>query len=461
MSVASATAEGGLRRSVLIAFTLPTLILGVMHGPEGQLQAIYAKHAGISLAALAAATLLSKMFDAITYPLIGYLSDRSYASRGTRKNWIIVGTLVSVLGIWKLMRPPEGVDAFYFGLWMGTTYLGWKLMEIPIQAWSYGLSADYAQRTRVQGWRALAQMGGQLMFFLVPLLAVKLGYSDSTELDFRTLGLTAVVCAIALPLATLASVTHVHDGVAAPPAAAAKRPGWAEVFNAIRDNGPLLRLLAAFMVVSLLSGMMSGVAYLYIDTYLHLSKEFAGIAALALLASIVGIPFWSALAARYERHRVWAVSLVTGGIACASFALLSPGPMALPLAFVLYPTVLFTLVGAVIVYSMSADIVDYGRLVTGQDHAGLYGSMFAFLQKSVLGVSSAAGLAVVGFFGFDATAAVQSANGIVGIKLVCALLPALGLFGGAAIIWNYPLTRERIGRIQAELHIGDGQKQAS
>ncbi|MES2489718.1 MAG: MFS transporter [Pseudomonadota bacterium] len=456
-NAASTSADKQLRRSLLMAFSLPTLILGIMHGPEGVVQSIYAKHAGIALTALAAATLLSKMFDAITYPLIGYLSDRSYARRGTRKGWLIGGTIISVLGMWKLMHPPEATDAVYFGVWMGVLYLGWKVMEIPIQAWSYGLSADYVQRTRVQAWRGLAQIVGTLLFFVVPFLAMKLGYSDSTEIDFRTLGFSAVICAIFLPLATVIAVLFVHDGVTAPPVAA-KRPGWAEISEAIRGNGPLQRLLVAFFSLNLLSGMMGGVSYLYIDTYLHLSKQFAVIMALALLASVAGIPFWSAMAARYERHRVWAAALITGGICCAGFALLSPGTMALPMAFVLYPMALFTLSGTVIVYAMSADIVDYGRVVTGQDHAGLYGSMFSFLQKSVTGVSSAAGLALVGVFGFDATTATQTAGGVLAIKIVGAVLPALGFFGAAAIIWNYSLTRARITEIQAQLQIDGAVK---
>ena len=101
-----------LRRRTLIAFTLPTLILGVMHGPEGQIQAIYAKHAGIALGTLAWATLLTRMFDAITYPLIGYLSDLSYARRGTRKDWLVAGAAVSVIGFWQLLRPPSQVDGW-------------------------------------------------------------------------------------------------------------------------------------------------------------------------------------------------------------------------------------------------------------------------------------------------------------------------------------------------------------
>ena len=450
MTASVAAGAAPLRRSVLIAFTLPTLMLGIMHGPEGQVQAIYAKHAGLTLTVLATAVLLTKMFDAVTYPLIGQLSDWTYARSGTRKGWIIAGTVASVIGVWKLLRPPQGVDVLYFGLWMALTYLGWKLMEIPLQAWSYGLSEDYAQRTRVQGWRGLAQIAGLLLFFVIPYLAMKMGYTDSSELDFRSLGFSAVICAIALPLATLGAVVYVPNG-AAPLPPTPPRLGFAEAFTAITRNGPLLRLLAAFLPVNLLGGMAGGVAYLYIDSYLGLSRQFPAIMILALLASLLGIPFWTALAARFERHRVWAASLAIGGLACGTFALVSPGPMALPLAFVIYPTTTFSLVGAVIVYAMSADIVDYGRLVTGEDHAGLYGALFAFAQKSLLGLSAAAGLALAGACGFDATAASQSVSGIVGVKLTGALLPALGLLGAAVVIWNYPLTRVRVEQIQAQL----------
>lgn len=454
MTTSSQGGAAPLRRSLLVAFTLPTLMLGIMHGPEGLAQSVYAKHVGLPLTALATAVLLTKMFDAVTYPLIGQLSDRSYSRSGTRKGWVIAGSILSVLGVWNLLRPPQGVDVFYFGLWMSVTYLGWKLMEIPLQAWSYGLSEDYTQRTRVQGWRVLAALVGTLLFFVVPYLAVSLGYSDSPELDFRSLGFSAVICAIALPLATLIAVARVPNGSAAPPPEASKRPSLGWTFGAIRKNGPLQRLLLAFLPFSLLTGVMNGVTYLYLDSYLGLAKQFPAIMLLATLASVVGIPFWSALATRFERHRVWVMSLVAGGVACGAFALIRPGPMALPLVFGLIPLALFTVGGAVIAVAMSADIVDYGRLVTGDDHSGLYGSILAFLSKSVGGVAAALGLAIVGACGFDASAASQSLGGIVGIKLTFGVLPALGMLGAAAVIWNYPLTRARMVDIQAQLHGG-------
>ena len=454
----AAPATKPLKRGLLISFTLPTVILGVMHGPEGLIQGVYAEHAGISLGALALALLLTKVFDAVTYPLIGSLSDRTYARTGSRRSWLIAGTALSMVGIWFLLRPPADVDVWYFGIWMAVTYLGWKVIEIPLQAWSYVLTADYKQRARVQGWRGMGQIFGQFLFFAIPLLAMQVGMSDTTELNFESLALAAIICVVALPLATLILILRVPNrDPSLPPQVA--QPGarldWRELWASIRTNPPLLRLLAAFLPVNLLTGMSGGLSYLYMDTYLGLGPQLPAILGIALLTAILGIPIWTALSGRFERHRVWAIALILGGLACASLALVSPGPAAATMCFILYPVVTLVLAGTVAVYTMSADIVDYGRLHTGRDHGGLYGSMFAFLQKSLMGVSAALGLALVAAFGFDATSATQTTSAVIGIKIGFALAPALGLLVAAAIIWNYPLNRAKVTEIQTELAARD------
>jgi len=443
---------------MLMAFALPTVILGIMHGPEGLIQGVYAKHAGISLSALAVAMLLTKVFDAVTYPLIGYLSDRTFARTGSRRLWFIAGTVLSVIGVWFLLRPPADVTVVWFGAWMAVTYLGWKVIEIPLQALSYTLSADYRQRARVQGWRGMAQVVGQLLFFLVPFVALQFGITTSTEVDFRSLGFAAILCAVALPLATLLLILRVPEHRVQPRTRAtddrpqqAARASLRTSIRALRDNPPLLRLFAAFLPVNLLAGMSGGLSYLYMDTYLGIGEHLPTILGISLLTSIIAIPFWTLLSARFERHRVWAYALIIGGIACGLLAFISPGPFALIACFILFPIVTLVLSGSIVVYTMSADIVDYGKLRTGTDHGGLYASMFAFLQKSLLGVSAALGLALVDAFGFDATATAQTTLGALGVKLGFGVGPALGFLLAALIIWGYPLNRRRVAQVQAAL----------
>ena len=105
--------------------------------------------------------------------------------------------------------------------------------------------------------------------------------------------------------------------------------------------------------------------------------------------------------------------------------------------------------------ALLGDTADYGRWKFGEDHAGIYSAMHAFLVKSLGGVSSAAGLALVGWFGFEPKAVAQSAHGALGMQLVAVGLPALGLAAGAAIAWFFPIDRARHAQIRAELQLRD------
>lgn len=443
-----------LQRMLLLAFALPTVMQGFMHGPEGQIQAIYAKHAGLSLSALAAAVLLTRMFDAITFPLIGYLSDRSFAKTGSRKPWVIAGTLISIVGMWFLYRPPAQVTVVYYGVWTAVTYIGWKVSEIPYTAWSYGLSRDYAERARVQIWRAMALMIGGMLFYSTPYLSAALKLSTTTELNLEALGLTAVICAIVTPLVNLYALRRVPNGEADAPVADARPSqfGFKQTLSSILRNGPMLRLIAAFGPVSVLSGMSTGVQYLFIDTYLGLAKEYAAIMLAAAPVTILGIPFWGWLCMRHERHRVWAVSLASGAVFYAMLAFVPAGAKGLPAVMVLYPLCMLCLVGMVVaVPSLIGDVADYGRYQTGEDFSGLYASVFAFLQKSLIGVSAAAGIAIVSGFDFDPAALQQSARGEWGIKLVAVWLPALGFAIAAIVAWSFPLSRAELAKIRLAL----------
>src|SRR3546814_16162909 len=99
------------------------------------------------------------------------------------------------------------------------------------------------------------------------------------------------------------------------------------------------------------------------------------------------MPRWRVLVSCYGREWVWAFSRPIGGHVGTGFELLTAGPWALPISYILFPFIVLAIIFSVIVYTMSSDIVDYGRFHTGVDHGGLYGSLFTFLQKSLTGVS--------------------------------------------------------------------------
>ncbi|HVT34628.1 MAG TPA: MFS transporter, partial [Nevskiaceae bacterium] len=439
-----------LSRGLLLAFCLPALMMGFMHAPEGQVQGIYAKHGGLPLAAIAGAMLFTRFFDAVTFPLIGYLSDATMRRTGSRKPWMIAGAGVTVFGLWFLYHPPAQVSIEYFTGWMLVSYVGWKLTEIPYGAWAISLTSDYVQRARVQMWRAMLLLLGGTLFYTVPYAAKALGLQPATDMNFATLGLNALVIAVAVPLVSLIALSRVPDGEGAlPQKAPARKAHVRELLRAMATSRPLLRLLGAAVPVMFLNGMSAGATYLYVDAYMGLGDKYAMIQLIALPCSLLGLPFWGWLCLRYERHRVWACSMVIAAVSYAAVGFAPVGAAGLPVILLLYPATVFC-VGAITVAlpAMMGDVLDHDRLHSGEDRAGMYSAMLAFIGKSLGGVAGAAGIAVLAWFGFDATAKVQSSAGAFGIRLVMFWLPAAGFALGALLAWTFPITRAR----QAEIH---------
>ncbi|HEY1076138.1 MAG TPA: MFS transporter [Fontimonas sp.] len=434
-----------MKRSMLFAFALPAIMLGFTHAPEASVQGIYAKHTGLSLSALAAAYLVSRLFDAITYPLIGHLSDLSYRRSGTRKPWMIVGTLAMVVGLWFLYRPPADVSIVYYTAFFTLTYLGWKLTEIPYIAWSFNLSGDYVQRARVQLWRSMAMVLGGMVFFVVPYAAKALGLTQTTELNLDTLAITAIVIAVGVPLLNAYALATVPDGAAPLPSRQTLGVGdWRGMVRAVTQSRAMLQLMAAYVPVTFLAGMAVGVNYLFIDRYLGLSEQLSMIMLVSAPCALLGLPFWGWLFLKFERHRVLAVSLVLSALAygCIGFAPVGGGGFWL--VIVMNALATFGLMGLPIAApAMTGDVADDERLRTGEDRGGLYSGMLAFTAKSLAGLAGATGLMLLDVLGFDAKAAVQSGEGAFAIRLIGAWLPALGIAVGVGLIWNFPIDRAR------------------
>ena len=124
----------------LVLFGLVNLPLSMLMSPTAAvLPNFYLEYGGVTLAGLATATLLARLFDGVTDPLIGLLSDRS----GTRKPWMAGGALVVALGAWFLYNPAPDAGLTHLLAWYLVVTLGWTPVEIPHTAMAAELSSDY------------------------------------------------------------------------------------------------------------------------------------------------------------------------------------------------------------------------------------------------------------------------------------------------------------------------------
>lgn len=137
----------------LILFGMVNLPLSMLMSPTAAiLPNFYLEYSAVSLAGLATATFIARLFDGLSDPLIGYLSDRS----GTRKPWMVLGALLVAGSSWFLFNPDGDARFGYLVFWYLLVTLGWTLVEFPHTAMAAELSTGYHERSRIARYASAA-----------------------------------------------------------------------------------------------------------------------------------------------------------------------------------------------------------------------------------------------------------------------------------------------------------------
>ena len=125
----------------------------------------------LALTTISMVMLIAGLFDAITDPSIGYLSDRYHARTGSRRPFIVAGAILLMPCAWFLLNPSEGVTVTYFLVWYLLFYLAMTLFQIPHMAWGGEISPVSEEKNRVYAYRSFAGYGGHDYFRADPDIA--------------------------------------------------------------------------------------------------------------------------------------------------------------------------------------------------------------------------------------------------------------------------------------------------
>ena len=135
------------------------------------LTTFYGTDLGVSLQDLAWVLLVARLSDVVIDPLIGIASDRSTGLKlGRRKAWVLLGIPLKMAGIYMVFFAAPGVGPLYLLVWLMLLYLGWTMIQIPYGAWGAEISGNYAERTRITGWRTLFAFVGIMIATLAPII---------------------------------------------------------------------------------------------------------------------------------------------------------------------------------------------------------------------------------------------------------------------------------------------------
>ena len=431
-----------------LLYALPVLATTFLGNAIAVLQGIYAKDFGLALTSIAMVLLVSRVFDAVTDPLIGFCSDWYRARGGSRKPFIVVGSVLFIISAYFLYIPPDDVSVRYFLVWYLAFYFSLTLFEIPHMAWANDLSISSQDNTRFYSWRTLMASIGLMAFFVLPLLPV----FETTAITPETLRwsvfvagclltVLVVICVRKLP-ASNSPIISSSSGDASE--ARLKKESVTQIWLSIRHNPSLLLFLLAFVCWGFGVGMSIALLFLFIDSYLGLGAVFAGLYVISHVFSISSVGLWAVLANRWGKHAVWGIAMALLGIGMFGLGFMSPDHVS-PFFLLLCLTPLYCgyAAGSVIAPSLLADIIDYTTWKFERDRAGTYFALYGLIGKTNIAIGGALGMALAGWYGFDATATVHSYDSALGLRIGVAWLPLPFLLFSFFFIQRMPITARR------------------
>ena len=428
---------------VLAAYAVPAFALAVLYLPLfSYVTPFYAAERGVDVAALGAAWIVIRLFDAVSDPAIGWLSDRTPARLGRRRVWLAAAVPVLMIATLQVFVPPEDAGLGHAVFWLFLLTLGWTMAQTPYAAWGAELGPDYDSRTRITGWREAV--------VLVGTLAATILYFQGGEGGdgLRALALCVMV---ALPIGVLLIIALVPDRLEVAPA----RLGFREGIEALRNNLPFRRLLAAWFFNGASNGMSVTLFLFFVADRLGgegrdfiVGGEPIPVAAVSLLTyflcAIAGVPFWTWMARRMSKHRAWGIAMIWACIIFTWTLTLGEGDT---VQFIVISILTGLAFGADLALppAIQADVVELDTKRTGAARAGLFFAMWQVVTKAALAFSSGLALIALGAVGFEAGAgAANSQTALITLSVLYAGVPIVLKLIAVSLMWHFPLDRSDV-----------------
>jgi len=439
-----------------LSYALPAFSLAVIGIPVYvYMPKFYTDVIGLNIAYVGGVLLAARIFDAVTDPAIGLLSDRTMSRFGRRRPWIAIGSIFTAVAVLFLFNPPEAISInlnFWFAAGVFMLFLFWTIVVVPYESLGPELTFDYNDRNSLFSFRDGFLIAGTLAAAASPAIVKGItGIASSPEDERYVFFILSVIYAPLIILSCLWCVTVLKEKKVLD-----KREhlGITKGLSYTFKNRPFLILLAAYTISAIGNNLPATLILFYVQYVLQspLADMFL---LLYFITGIVFLPLWIKAAERFGKKNAWLSAMAINTGAFTGVFLLGSGDTA---AYGILVFLSGTGFGATLALpsSMQADVIDYDELMTGERREGQYVGIWSFAKKAAAAFGVGIGLTILGLSGYKPNIQ-QSENVIFTLRVLYALVPCLCNAAGFVIALYYPITGAEFGRIRKSIREKDGE----
>jgi len=412
---------------------------------------------------------LPRAYDAISDPIMGFISDNTKSRWGRRRPYIFAGAILSGIFfamLWQLDETNSQTYNFWYFLIMSLVFLTANTMfATPLIGLGYEMTTDYKERTRLM---AFSQTMGQIAWMIVPWFWVLVANPDLfADQATGVRQLSMMVGAVCLGLGLLPAIFC--QGLDDAQMKNRKELSFRTLAQNLKDlfegiklvskNKPFVKLCGATFLVFNGFQLVASFSYFIIVFYMFNGEYgaagnwpawFSTITAVATAFLVIPIVSW--ISDKFGKRKGFiistALSIVGYLLKWWGFSPENPWLIFMPIPFMAFGLGgLFTLM-----MSMTADVCDLDELENGMPRKeGTFGAIYWWMVKLGQAIALVLGGVVLEMVGFDQNAATQTVETMTRLRLADIIIPAATAALAIWVMYSYSLTEEKAKKIQQEL----------
>lgn len=426
----------------------------------------YAMVFRLDLEVTAVLMLVTRIWDAVSDPMMGIISDRTCTRWGKYRPYLLwIAVPFAISGVLLLTKPDFGetgntVWAFVTYILMMTVYTA---INVPYGSMLGVMTEDSDEKTVFSSFRMFFAYGGSfiVLAFWEPLCNFFAGTTgelthnpDAWQYAMMVVG---VICVILFVLTFAMTKERVKT---TPKTTSVKAD-----LGSLLHNGPWWILLGGVLFFNFFNAIRYSVIPFYFATLIAKDAAlsifsidflfYAGIfLAVGEVANMIGVAVATPITFKLGKKGTFLWSLFALIALCIAFYYVPTSGSGAYWTLMVLQILVCILTGIVspLVWSMYADISDYAELKFKTASTGLIFSSSSMAQKFGGAFGASAVMWILAAFGFNTEeGAVQTADAVEGIRLLMSWIPAAVAAISAIFVFIYPLTTKRMREINAEL----------
>jgi len=396
------------------------------------------------------AVMIGKLWDAVTDPMMGFISDRTRSRWGRRRPYLLFGSIPLFLSMWFFFTNPGISNPILLTIWAAFALMflntAYTVVNIPYSSLTPELTNDYHERTSLNGYRfGFAVIGTILGAAAVqPIISAFGGVAGNKSAGFSAVGFILGLVMALTALATYASVKERDHSATEIP-----KEGFFTTYLAVFRNKPYVIVLCTYALNLTGLNFLQGIL-VYYTKYIYNNEALTTPSmVMLLLVAMVCIPVSVFVSKKIGKKLTYQISFAVISTACAGIYLFGHvfgekfflGMMAFAGIGIGF--------GYVAPWAMVPDTIEYDAVRTGKRKEGAFYGMWTFVSKVGQSLSILISGLILSAGGYVADA-MQSDGAKAAIRLLIGPLPIFVLIAAIVLVQFYPLDEKTYNKLMAD-----------